>query len=107
LKVRCPALPNVSSAHRVFTHAVIGKGGVKINEIRTQSQCQIRVTDPGTPAQPGGPVNPNERLVIIQGQPMQINVAVSMLHQRLEVEKMKKSGAGAPGAVGMMPPGTY
>jgi hypothetical protein len=39
---------------------------------------------------------------------MQINVAVSMLHQRLEVEKMKKSGAGAPGAaVGMMPPGTY
>lgn len=81
-------------AHRLRP-PVIGKGGVKINEVRTQSQCQIRVTDPGTPANPGDPVNPNERLVIIQGQPMQISVAISMLHTRLELEKMKK--AGAPG----------
>jgi polyribonucleotide nucleotidyltransferase len=59
---------------------VIGKGGVKINEIRSQSQCQIRVTEPGTPAQPGASVNPDERLVTITGQPANINIAVQMLY---------------------------
>ena len=60
--------------------SVIGKGGQKINEIRSQSGCQIRVTDPGTPAQPGQPVNPDERLVTITGQPGNINTAVQMLY---------------------------
>lgn len=59
---------------------VIGKAGIKINEIRTQSQCHIRVTDPGTPATPGGPVNPGERLIIISGHPTNLNLAVNMLH---------------------------
>jgi hypothetical protein len=96
--------------------AVIGKSGVKINEIRTQSQCVIRVTDPGTPAMPGGPVNMHERLITIQGNPVNINIAVGLLHavsngrprqetclripliafacflQRLEAEKAKKGG---------------
>lgn len=60
---------------------VIGKAGAKINEIRAQSQCQIRVADPGTPAQPGQPANPEERLVTITGHPSSINIAVQMLYQ--------------------------
>jgi hypothetical protein len=59
---------------------VIGKAGAKINEIRSASQCQIRVTEPGTPSAPGVPANPDERLVTITGAPAQINVAVSMLY---------------------------
>ena len=59
---------------------VIGKGGVKINEIRNQSQCQIRVTEPGTPAQPGQAPNPEERLVTITGQPANINIGVQLLY---------------------------
>jgi hypothetical protein len=59
---------------------VIGKAGIKINEIRTQSQCHVRVTDPGTPATPGGVVNPGERLIIISGHPNNLNMAVGMLH---------------------------
>ena len=62
------------------TLAVIGKAGIKINEIRTQSQCHVRVTDPGTPATPGGVVNPGERLIIISGHPTNLNMAVGMLH---------------------------
>ncbi|KAI9636457.1 uncharacterized protein MKK02DRAFT_26798 [Dioszegia hungarica] len=69
--------------------AIIGKAGAKINEIRAQSQCQIRVADPGTPAQPGQPANPEERLVTITGHPSSINIAVQMLYQRLEAEKSK------------------
>lgn len=63
-----------------FALTVIGKGGVKINEIRTQSQCVIRVTDPGTPALPGGAANMHERLITIQGNPININIAVGLLH---------------------------
>ncbi|OCF58876.1 poly(rC)-binding protein 2/3/4 [Kwoniella mangroviensis CBS 10435] len=59
--------------------AIIGKGGSKINEIRGQSQCQIRVTDPGTAA-PGTVANPEERLVTITGYPHNINTAVSLLY---------------------------
>ncbi|CAD6564619.1 MAG: hypothetical protein TREMPRED_005784 [Tremellales sp. Tagirdzhanova-0007] len=74
--------------------AIIGKGGVKINEIRAQSQCQIRVTEPGTAAQPGSNVNPDERLVTITGPPASINLAVQMLYSRLESEKQKVSAGG-------------
>lgn len=73
--------------------SIIGKAGIKINEIRTQSQCHIRVTDPGTPATPGGAVNPGERLIIISGHPNNLMMAVNMLHARLEQEKQKKAQA--------------
>jgi hypothetical protein len=59
---------------------VIGKGGQKINEIRQQSQCQIRVTEPGTSMTPGVTANPEERLVTITGMPGAINVAVQLLY---------------------------
>ncbi|KAJ9122480.1 hypothetical protein QFC22_001908 [Naganishia vaughanmartiniae] len=82
--------------------SIIGKGGVKINEIRTQSQCVIRVTDPGTPALPGGAANMHERLITIQGNPININIAVGLLHSRLEAEKLKKAGMmGGGGGQGM------
>jgi poly(rC)-binding protein 2/3/4 len=74
--------------------AIIGKAGVKINEIRAQSQCQIRVTEPGTAPGPGQVANPEERLVTITGQPSNINVAVQMLYHRLESEKAKAAQGG-------------
>ncbi|KAK1921534.1 hypothetical protein DB88DRAFT_442797 [Papiliotrema laurentii] len=74
--------------------AIIGKGGSKINEIRAQSQCQIRVTDPGTSAVPGQPANPEERLVTITGNPQAINLAVQLLYSRLEQEKQKMAAGG-------------
>ncbi|WWD21447.1 hypothetical protein CI109_105932 [Kwoniella shandongensis] len=83
--------------------AIIGKGGAKINEIRAQSQCQIRVTDPGTSA-PGTPANPDERLVTITGFPNNINMAVSLLYARVEQERTKMleqnlGGSGGPGGL--------
>ncbi|BEI86523.1 hypothetical protein CcaverHIS002_0608100 [Cutaneotrichosporon cavernicola] len=74
--------------------AIIGKAGVKINEIRAQSQCQIRVTEPGTAPGPGQVANPDERLVTITGQPSNINIAVQMLYHRLESEKAKAAQGG-------------
>ena len=75
------SLPTASVySHLCSLPPVIGKGGVKINEIRAQSQCQIRVTEPGTTAQPGSTPSPDERLVTITGQPNNINLAVQMLY---------------------------
>lgn len=76
-----------------LTYPVIGKAGSKINEIRAQSQCQIRVTEPGTAPGPGQLPNPDERLVTITGQPANINIAVQMLFHRLETEKAKAAAA--------------
>ncbi|GAA6057808.1 hypothetical protein JCM3770_004285 [Rhodotorula araucariae] len=67
--------------------SIIGKGGSKINEVRSVSACQIKIAEPGEVG-PGG--SPNERLVTITGQPAGIQVAVRMLYQRLEQEKAKQ-----------------
>ncbi|KAI5479681.1 hypothetical protein MNV49_003191 [Pseudohyphozyma bogoriensis] len=67
--------------------SIIGKAGAKINEIRQQSQCQIKICEPGE-SSPGA--NPLERLVMITGQPAGIQVAVRLLYQRLEQERDKK-----------------
>ncbi|KPV76459.1 uncharacterized protein RHOBADRAFT_25529 [Rhodotorula graminis WP1] len=67
--------------------SIIGKGGSKINEVRSMSACQIKIAEPGEVG-PGGA--PNERLVTITGQPAGIQVAVRMLYQRLEQEKSKQ-----------------
>jgi poly(rC)-binding protein 2/3/4 len=90
---------------------IIGKGGSKINEIRHMSASQIKIMEPGAglngaPAPPG---NENERLVVITGQPANIQMAVQLLYhvrysclnnvenfltcelfQRLEQEKQKQ-----------------
>ncbi|KAI8851783.1 hypothetical protein BC829DRAFT_360908 [Chytridium lagenaria] len=61
--------------------AIIGKGGTKINEIRQMSSCQIKIGEPTDGA--------TERLVTITGTPDANQVALYMLYQRLESEKMR------------------
>lgn len=70
---------------------IIGKGGSKINEIRSLSASQIRIMEPGVQGPPGtASGSPNERLVIITGQPQNIQMAVNLLYHRLEQEKQKQ-----------------
>ncbi|EJD05699.1 uncharacterized protein FOMMEDRAFT_79532 [Fomitiporia mediterranea MF3/22] len=72
---------------------IIGKGGSKINEIRHMSASQIKIMEPGvTPPGMSGPAGgtENERLVIITGQPHNIQMAVQLLYHRLEQEKQKQ-----------------
>ncbi|KAG9008029.1 hypothetical protein FRB94_013794 [Tulasnella sp. JGI-2019a] len=76
---------------------IIGKGGAKINEIRSISGSTIRIMEPGATTGTGaagapagaGPA-PNERLVTVTGQPSQIQTAVQLLYHRLEQEKQKQ-----------------
>lgn len=75
---------------------IIGKGGSKINEIRGTSQCTIKIMEPGAPQNVGGGPE-NERLVVITGAQHNIQLAVSMLHHRLEQEKQKKLQAAVSG----------
>lgn len=64
---------------------IIGKGGSKINEIRHMSASQIKIMEPGAvgvgmngaPAPAGGE---GERLVVITGQPANIQMAVQLLY---------------------------
>lgn len=64
---------------------IIGKGGAKINEIRHMSASQIKIMEPGAvgvgmngaPAPAGGE---GERLVVITGQPANIQMAVQLLY---------------------------
>jgi heterogeneous nuclear rnp K-like protein 2 len=100
---------------------IIGKGGSKINEIRHMSASQIKIMEPGAvgvgmngaPAPAG---QEGERLVVITGQPANIQMAVQLLYhvrlfivfvngpyihvlvQRLEQEKQKQLRASTGGA---------
>jgi len=73
---------------------IIGKGGSKINEIRHMSASQIKIMEPGAVgvgmngAPPAG--GEGERLVVITGQPANIQMAVQLLYHRLELEKQKQ-----------------
>ncbi|PPQ99222.1 hypothetical protein CVT24_009241 [Panaeolus cyanescens] len=74
---------------------IIGKGGSKINEIRHMSASQIKIMEPGaTGTSVGGAPAPvggeGERLVVITGQPANIQMAVQLLYHRLEQEKQKQ-----------------
>ncbi|KAI8804902.1 KH domain-containing protein [Cladochytrium replicatum] len=62
--------------------AIIGKGGMKINEIRQQSGCQIKIAE----QQDGS----TERLVTITGTPEANQMALYMLYSRLEAEKARQ-----------------
>ncbi|ODN82221.1 hypothetical protein L202_02507 [Cryptococcus amylolentus CBS 6039] len=77
-----------------FVGAIIGRAGAKINEIRTQSACQIRVTDPGSTLPDGPPANPEERLVVITGYPENIQSAITLLYSRVEAEREKLASEG-------------
>jgi heterogeneous nuclear rnp K-like protein len=63
---------------------IIGKGGSKINEIRHMSASTIKIMEPGavgvgaTGSSGGGE---GERLVVITGQPANIQMAIQLLYQ--------------------------
>lgn len=61
---------------------IIGKGGSKINEIRQLSASQIKIMEPGAtlPGTSGPPASESERLVVITGQPANIQMAVQLLY---------------------------
>ncbi|KDQ60894.1 hypothetical protein JAAARDRAFT_123948 [Jaapia argillacea MUCL 33604] len=78
---------------------IIGKGGSKINEIRHMSASQIKIMEPGATGAPvsGAPAaTEGERLVVITGQPANIQMAVQLLYHRLEQEKQKQLRAQQP-----------
>lgn len=54
--------------------AIIGKGGARIREIRSESGAGITIEEP----LPGS----NDRIITITGQPSQIKMAQYLLQQR-------------------------
>ncbi|PWN99059.1 hypothetical protein FA09DRAFT_325026 [Tilletiopsis washingtonensis] len=91
------ALPPGSQTQQIFipndlVGCIIGKGGQKINEIRQMSASHIKIMEPGAGIAAGG--SGTERLVTITGPPANIQLAVSLLYQRLEQEKMRLSQGG-------------
>ncbi|UZJ54447.1 hypothetical protein CBS101457_003767 [Exobasidium rhododendri] len=66
---------------------IIGKGGQKINEVRQMSGSHIKIMEPGAGIAAGG--SGSERLVTITGPPANIQMAVQLLYQRLEQEKLR------------------
>ncbi|KAL9940766.1 hypothetical protein V8E36_000254 [Tilletia maclaganii] len=86
------AVPPGSQTQQIFipndlVGCIIGKGGSKINEIRQMSGSHIKIMEPGAGAAAGG--TGSERLVMITGPPANIQMAVTLLYQRLEQEKMR------------------
>ncbi|KAH7104020.1 hypothetical protein BKA62DRAFT_695361 [Auriculariales sp. MPI-PUGE-AT-0066] len=74
---------------------IIGKGGSKINEIRQQSQTQIKIMEPGVTS--GGvraAGGTTDRLITVYGQHANVQMAVSLLVQRIEQEKRKQATSG-------------
>lgn len=95
-----PQLPPGSQTQQIFipndlVGCIIGKGGSKINEIRSMSASHIKIMEPGAGLAAGG--SGTERLVTITGPPPNIQMAVTLLYQRLEQEKMRLAQA-SPGA---------
>ncbi|SHO78188.1 Similar to S.cerevisiae protein PBP2 (RNA binding protein) [Malassezia sympodialis ATCC 42132] len=68
---------------------IIGKGGQKINEIRQLSASHIKIMERSAGIAAGG--TGSERLVTITGPPPNIQMAVTLLYQRLEQEKIRLS----------------
>ncbi|TFK30100.1 cytoplasmic protein [Coprinopsis marcescibilis] len=67
---------------------IIGKGGSKINEIRHMSASTIKIMEPGA-GHDGKPAPEGERLVVITGNPPNVQMAIQLLYTRLEQEKQK------------------
>ncbi|KAH7100313.1 hypothetical protein BKA62DRAFT_620213 [Auriculariales sp. MPI-PUGE-AT-0066] len=65
---------------------IIGKGGAKINELRQVSASNIKVLDPS----PGAAGTNQPRRVTISGAPANVQMAVSLLNQRLQFERQKQ-----------------
>lgn len=74
---------------------IIGKGGQKINEIRQLSASHIKIMERGAGLAAGG--SGSERLVTITGPPPNIQMAVTLLYQRLEQEKLRLAQSSVSG----------
>lgn len=73
---------------------IIGKGGAKINEIRHMSASQIKIMEPGAVGvgmngQPAPAAHEGERLVVITGQPANIQMAVQLLYNVSALHRRK------------------
>lgn len=91
-------IPPGSQTQQIFVPndlvgCIIGKGGQKINEVRQMSGSHIKIMEPGAGIAAGG--SGNERLVTITGPPANIQMAVQLLYQRLEQEKLRLSNNAA------------
>ncbi|KAK9433626.1 hypothetical protein V1505DRAFT_361657 [Lipomyces doorenjongii] len=80
------ALPGQPMTQQIYipndmVGAIIGKGGMKINEIRQLSGSNIKINEPQD--------NSNERLVTITGTSECNQMALYLLHSRLENEKKR------------------
>lgn len=106
-------IPPGSQTQQIFVPndlvgCIIGKGGQKINEVRQMSGSHIKIMEPGAGIAAGG--SGSERLVTISecvcltngkailnshgpclaaGPPANIQMAVQLLYQRLEQEKLR------------------
>ncbi|KAG2020050.1 cytoplasmic protein [Coprinopsis cinerea AmutBmut pab1-1] len=78
---------------------IIGRGGSKINEIRHMSASQIKIMEPGA-GSGGRPAPEGERLVVITGNPPNVQMAIQLLYTRLEQEKQKQLHSAQPSAEG-------
>eukprot|EP00457_Paulinella_chromatophora_P005632 gb/GEZN01005649.1/.p1 GENE.gb/GEZN01005649.1/~~gb/GEZN01005649.1/.p1 ORF type:complete len:553 (-),score=82.33 gb/GEZN01005649.1/:77-1735(-) len=76
--------------------SVIGKGGSVISDIKSQSGCHIRISDPDAASM--------ERVVTISGSPQGIQTAIFMIRQRVDAGS---SGAPLPTAPSYIAQGTY
>ncbi|WFD01274.1 PAB1 binding protein [Malassezia yamatoensis] len=90
------SLPPGSQTQQIFipndlVGCIIGKGGQKINEIRQLSASHIKIMERGAGVAAGG--TGSERLVTITGPPPNIQMAVTLLYQRLEQEKLRLAQA--------------
>ncbi|TIA92183.1 hypothetical protein E3P99_00776 [Wallemia hederae] len=86
-----PSADTTSQKIYVPNHLVgglIGKGGSKINEIRYLSQCSVKILERGEMDQGAAP---DERLVVITGAPVGIQLAIQLLSERIEKEKERDS----------------
>lgn len=85
-----PAMPQQTQQIYIpndLVGCIIGKGGSKINEIRTLSQSQIKIMEQGS-VPPGGASSSQsggERLVTITGGQRNVAMAVQLLYQVREV----------------------
>lgn len=91
-------IPPGSQTQQIFVPndlvgCIIGKGGQKINEVRQMSGSHIKIMEPSASVTAGG--SGTERLVTITGPPANIQMAVQLLYQRLEQEKLRLSNNAA------------
>lgn len=91
-------IPPGSQTQQIFVPndlvgCIIGKGGQKINEVRQMSGSHIKIMEPSASITAGG--SGTERLVTITGPPANIQMAVQLLYQRLEQEKLRLSNNAA------------